>query len=292
MVDFCGIEEGDPVKICWQYVLGLFVACALGASAATLDGMKIHSAVAGTGPKTVILVHGWTCDSTSWSEQIPALEKKYRVVTLDLPGHGKSDAPKDGKYSMELFARAIESVRAETKADRVVLVGHSMGTPVIVEYARLYPQHTAALVFADGVTPGITPPAAAGTAPGHPGDAMQGPDGRKNREAMINGLFTPQTSPAIQAKVRAMMLTPSDATAAGAMNATFDPGGQFTSGTIDVPVLAIYAGHSRLENPDYLHAHYTHVEITKIPGTGHFLMLEKPDAFNKLVADFLAKQNF
>ena len=275
-----------------RYFLGLLLACALSASAATLDGMKIHSAVAGKGPKTVILVHGWTCDSTSWSEQVPALEKNYRVVTLDLPGHGKSDSPRDGRYSMELFARAVESVRAETKAGRVVLVGHSMGTPVIVEFARLYPQHTAALVFADGVTPGITPPTAAGSAPSHPGDAMQGPDGRKHREEMIGGLFTSDTSPAIQAKVRAMMLTPSDATAAGAMNATFDPSGQFLSGTIDVPVLAIYAGRSRLENPDYLHAHYTHVEITEIPGTAHFLMLEKPQEFNKLLLDFLAKQNY
>lgn len=280
------------MTIRWQYVLGLLIWCALGASAATLDGMKIYSAVAGKGSKTVILVHGWTCDSTSWSEQIPALEKNYRVITLDLPGHGKSDSPRDGRYSMELFARAIESVRAEAKVGRVVLVGHSMGTPVIIEYARLYPQHTAGLVFADVVTPGIMPPAAAGSAPGHPGDAMQGPDGRKNREAMINGLFTPQTSPAIQTKVRAMMLTPSGATAAGAMNATFDPAGQFTSGTIDSPVLAIYAGHSRLENPDYLHAHFTHVEITKIPDTGHFLMLEKPDEFNRLLLDFLAKQNY
>jgi pimeloyl-ACP methyl ester carboxylesterase len=281
------------MKTRWQYWLVVLFGAALCTSAATLDGMHIHSAVSGDGPKTVILVHGWTCDSTSWSEQVPALEKNYRVVTLDLPGHGKSDPPKDAKYSMELFARAIESVRAETKADRVVLVGHSMGTPVIVEYARLYPQHTAAMVFADGVTPGITPPAAAGTAgPSHPGDAMEGPEGRKNRENMIDGLFTADTSPAIQEKVRAMMLTPSDATAAGSMNATFNPAGQFLSGTIEVPVLAIYAGHSRLENPDYLHAHYTHVEITKIPGTGHFLMLEKPDEFNRLLLDFLAKQNY
>jgi pimeloyl-ACP methyl ester carboxylesterase len=281
------------MKTRWQFWFVLVLTCALSASAVTLDGMKIHSTIAGTGAKTVILVHGWTCDSTSWSEQVPVLEKSYRVVTLDLPGHGKSDAPKDGKYSMQLFARAVESARVAAKADRVVLVGHSMGTPVIVEYARLYPQHTAAMVFADGVTPGITPPAAAGSAgPAHPGDAMQGPEGRKHREEMIGGLFTPDTSPAVQAKVRAMMLTPSDATAAGAMNATFDPAGEFLNGTIDVPVLAVYAGHSRLENPDYLHAHYTHVEITKIPGTGHFLMLEKPGEFNKLLLDFLAKQSF
>ena len=91
-----------------KYSLGLLFALALCASAATVDGLKIHSAVTGRGPKTVILVHGWTCDSTSWSEQVPALSKDYRVVTLDLPGHGMSDSPKDGKFSMDLFARAVE----------------------------------------------------------------------------------------------------------------------------------------------------------------------------------------
>jgi pimeloyl-ACP methyl ester carboxylesterase len=71
----------------------------------------------------VIPVHGWTCDETTWTEQVPALTKEYRVVTLDLPGHGKSDSPKDGKFSMDLFARAVEAVRAEVKADHVVIEG-------------------------------------------------------------------------------------------------------------------------------------------------------------------------
>ena len=42
-------------------------------------------------------MHGWTCDDTSWTEQVPELSKHYRVITLDLAGHGKSESPKDGK---------------------------------------------------------------------------------------------------------------------------------------------------------------------------------------------------
>jgi pimeloyl-ACP methyl ester carboxylesterase len=56
-------------------------------AAATVDGIQIHSTSTGKGPKTVILVPGWTCDETTWSEQVPALAGQYRVVTLDLPGH-------------------------------------------------------------------------------------------------------------------------------------------------------------------------------------------------------------
>src|SRR3954454_12678859 len=95
-------------------------------SAATVDDIKLHSASTGNGPHTVILVHGWTCDDTTWESQLPALSQDYRVLTLDLPGHGKSGAPKDGALTMDLFARAVESVRSEARAERVVLVGHSM----------------------------------------------------------------------------------------------------------------------------------------------------------------------
>ncbi len=128
-----------------RYFLSVLIAASL--SAASVDGIKIHSTITGKGPKTVILVHGWTCDETTWNQQLPALSQHYRVLTLDLPGHGQSGSPKDGKFSMDLFARAVEATRREVKADRVVLVGHSMGTPVVIQYERLFPQHTAGLVL-------------------------------------------------------------------------------------------------------------------------------------------------
>src|SRR5579885_2327222 len=128
-------------------IAGLAVALSLGA--AVIDGAKINWAVAGKGDKTVIFVHGWTCDSTTWAKQVPAVARKYQVLTLDLPGHGKSGMPK-GEFSMDLFAKAVEGVRREVKADKMILVGHSMGTPVIRQYARLFPQHVQALVLVDG----------------------------------------------------------------------------------------------------------------------------------------------
>src|ERR1700722_759940 len=106
-----------------RLIFGLAFAWSL--AAATVDGLQINSASTGKGPKTVILVHGWTCDETTWSEQVPVLSKSYRVRPLALPGHGKTGAPADGKLSMDLFARAVEAVRAEANADHVILVGHS-----------------------------------------------------------------------------------------------------------------------------------------------------------------------
>ena len=172
--------------------LTLVVVCALASapllSAAGVDGLNIHYTITGTESKTVIMVHGYTCDETTWTEQVPALARQYRVITLDLPGHGKSDSPKDGKFSMDLFARAIEAVRAEVKAERVVLVGHSMGTPVVMRYAHLYPAHVSALVFVDGLMP-LPPEQAAARA--NQGATMGGPNGRTARETMIRGSLSP-----------------------------------------------------------------------------------------------------
>lgn len=271
-----------------RYLAGLVLSLSLSLAGATVDGLHIHSTTAGKGSKTVILVHGYTCDETTWSEQVPALAGQYRVVTLDLPGHGKSDAPKDGKFSMDLFARAIEAVRAEVKADRVVLVGHSMGTPVILRYAHLYPQHTLALVFADGLMP-LDPAQAAAAA--NQSAMMAGPNGRATRETMIRSFFVAGTAPAVQTKVLNMMLGPPEATAVGAMNATREPAGQTTEIPM-VPLLGIYAGPSHIASREAVLAHFPSAEYTAIPGTGHFLMLEKPEEFNRLLLAFLAKQKY
>ena len=259
-------------------------ALAFSLAAATVDGIKIHSSSAGKGPKTIILVHGWTCDETTWSEQVPVLSKTYRVLTLDLPGHGKTGSPADGKLSMSLFARALEAVRAEAKADHVVLVGHSMGTPVIVQYARLYPQHVAAMVFVDGLVS-----LGNGKGPAPDPKAMSGPDGKKNREAMIRGMFSASTTPANQTKILDMMLAAPESTAVGAMNATFDPA-IWKGDVLNTPILGIYADKSALNNPPYIKEHFPNFEYHEVAGTGHFVMLDNPAEFNKLLLEFLDRQ--
>ena len=65
--------------------LGLSLLAAAPAAAASVDGAAIHSSIQGSG-KTIVFVHGWTCDETSWAGQVPAFDDDYRVITLDLPG--------------------------------------------------------------------------------------------------------------------------------------------------------------------------------------------------------------
>lgn len=250
------------------------------APAATVDGGKVHYTVHGTGAKTVIFVHGWTCNETSWSEQVPYFEKDYRVVTIDLPGHGKSDYPKDKALSYDVFTRAVEAVREEVKAEKVALVGHSMGAAVIGQYAVRYPQRVTALVAVDG---GFV---FGGPARGGNADDLKGEAGLRARENTVNSMTTTVT-PELRARIIKMMVTDTpERTAVEARLAMF--GARDTGGPFQFPGLGVYAGRRGRSAPTSLPS----TKIIEMEGVGHFLMMEKPAEVNKEIGDFLATVKF
>src|SRR6185503_3774851 len=84
---------------------------------AKFDGNRVHYVNYGKGNDAVVLIHGWTMNADNWRDQIPALAERYRVIAIDLPGHGQSDKPKLS-YSMDYFARAVEAVMRDAKVKR------------------------------------------------------------------------------------------------------------------------------------------------------------------------------
>ena len=260
--------------------LGLSLLATAPASAASVDDLAIRSTVQGSG-QTIIFVHGWTCDETSWAAQVAAFDDGYRVVTLDLPGHGKSDAPAQEAFSMDLFARAVEAVRQEVGADKVVLVGHSMVAVEIREYALDYPEHVAGLVAVDG-------PLDVRPFKDFPGF---GPLTREARQTMVESMFVPATSPELRAQILAMMLGAPEATAVGASRAMFDPQLQAQgSQAIAAPALSVFAGGPGFGNTDATKEVVPNWSSEKFDGTGHFLMMEQPDRFNLVLRAFVEQR--
>ena len=88
-----------------------------------------------------------------------------------------------------------------------------------------------------------------------------------------------------------MMLAAPEATAVGAMNATFDPSSQ-SDAVLQVPALGLFAGSSGSGIQELLQPRFPNLEYQKIAGTGHFLMIEKPEEFNRLLLAFLARQKY
>ena len=116
---------------------------------ADYNGHKVHYQIEASGSKTIIFIHGWSCDREFWKYQIPAFTGDYRVILIDLPGHGKSDAP-DIDYTLDAFADAVKAVLDDSGTAKAVVVGHSMGFAVAWQFAIKYPANTAGVCSVDG----------------------------------------------------------------------------------------------------------------------------------------------
>ena len=92
----------------------------------TRDGMRLHVASSGDGPP-LLLLHGFTGSSETWTPFRAPFGAAHRVIALDLPGHGRSSAPAEPEsYALDRFARDLALVLDELGVDRVALLGYSM----------------------------------------------------------------------------------------------------------------------------------------------------------------------
>jgi len=114
----------------------------------SLDRVPIHYRAVGEGVPAVVLIHCWMCDSGIWDNVVPELSRTHRVVTLDLPGHGRSGKDRKG-WSIAALGEDVKTVVETLHLDRVILVGHSMGGPVMLEAARLMPGKVVGMVGVD-----------------------------------------------------------------------------------------------------------------------------------------------
>lgn len=97
--------------------------------------------------KTVLLLHGKNFNGYYWKDLIPVLVKNnYRVIVPDQPGWGRSDKP-DIHYSFHLLAYSTSVLLDSLRADKVIVLGHSMGGMLAARFAMLYPGRVEKLVL-------------------------------------------------------------------------------------------------------------------------------------------------
>lgn len=105
-----------------------------------IDGASLYVETAGTvGQPTLILTHGWGLDSTIWNLAKADLGQRYRVISWDLPGAGRSTRGHPNGVSLTAFAANLRAI-VRTVDGPVVLVGHSIGGMTIQTLARDYPE--------------------------------------------------------------------------------------------------------------------------------------------------------
>lgn len=253
---------------------------------ASVDGAKVHYQSIGSGSEAVVFIHGWSCNVNFWRDQWPAVAPRKRVVLIDLPGHGISDKP-EVAYTQDLFARAVDAVLEHAGITRAVLVGHSMGTPVIRQVYRKYPAKVAALVIVDGsLRPPENPEAMAQFI-----EPLRGPDYEEAAGRFVEMMLGENTTPELRREIKESMVRTPQRVALSAMDSMADPE-LWKSDKINVPVLAVLAKSPfwPADTEQFYRSLAPDLEFHMMEGVSHFLMMEKPAEFNRIVIDFLGKR--
>jgi len=290
-MDFRCTSALIAAALCWlpQTVLAADKLDSAESKFAKSGDIRVHYKSLGEGETALVFVHGWTCDLTFWRAQVEEFAGKIRLLLIDLPGHGKSDKPKI-EYTMDLFAKAIDAVLTDTGVKNAVLAGHSMGTPVVRQFYRLFPDKTRALIAVDGSFRAF--PVAREQMEKFV-EQIVGANSKDVRGRMIDGMFTTKTSPEVRKSVKDGMLDAPVHVAGSAMRSMIDPN-IWKEDAIKVPVLCLMA-----KSPNWAGAYQEYVrklapdvDYQVMDGVGHFLMMEEPKAFNGKLAKFLKKHEF
>jgi pimeloyl-ACP methyl ester carboxylesterase len=112
-------------------------------------GLQLHLLEWSREGVPLLLVHGFANDAHIWDDFAPVVAEHYRVLALDLRGHGDSDWHPQGAYDYDDHVADLEAVLDHLSIDRLVLVGHSLGGRVSMLFAGRHPGRMAGLVIVD-----------------------------------------------------------------------------------------------------------------------------------------------
>ncbi|GAB4213929.1 MAG: 2-succinyl-6-hydroxy-2,4-cyclohexadiene-1-carboxy late synthase [Roseiflexaceae bacterium] len=263
----------------------------------TLNGINLHIESAGMG-RALLLLHGFTGAAASWAAHVPVLARGRRVIAPDLIGHGASAAPTDpARYRMEHCVADLLALLDALELPQVDLLGYSMGGRVALSLACAAPERIGRLVL-ESASPGLA-------------DAGE----RDARTASDNALadsIEREGLAAFVARWEALPLfasqqaLPEETRAAlRSQRLRSDPRGLANSlrgmGTGQMPPLwealpglrlptLLLAGELDSKYCDQarrMAARLPDAQLLLVPGAGHTIHLERPDAFQQAVRTFL-----
>ncbi|HVJ04568.1 MAG TPA: alpha/beta hydrolase [Candidatus Saccharimonadales bacterium] len=268
---------------------------------AELDGVKLHYLTAGEGP-VVILLHGYTQTSRMWRPIIPVLAKKFRVIAPDLPGIGDSAIPASG-LDMKTASIRIHSLAKSLGVEKARVVGHDIGLMVAYAYAAQFPTETEKLAVLDAFLPGVAGWEAVYDNPRIWHFRFNGP----TPEALVKGreqiYFAYFWNDLAADKTQSIPLADRNAYVAayarpGRMHAGWEYFASWPQTSIDfaqlaktrltIPVLVI-GGEKSLGQVlgQQMKLVATDVTVVVLPGTGHWVMEERPKETTDALMKFL-----
>lgn len=252
--------------------------------ATSADGIPIHYKLYGKGDVSLVFVHDWCTNMKYWDEQIPSFGVNFKVVTVDLAGHGQSGIGRT-TWTMQAFGQDVVAVAEKLDLQNVVLIGHGMGGPVILETAKLIPDRAIGLVGADSFNDLY----------------MKGIDEAKIqlamkpyqenyqeqiREHVRLSWFAPLSDHDLMSEIILNMVKTPKEVALGALEELqrYDATESFKQVRLDVR--GVQTTHIDVSY-EITQTHAKSIWVEYLDGLGHFIMLEDAQAFNRHLANYI-----
>jgi len=250
---------------------------------------------AGAGEVTVFLLHGGYGAKEYWRPEIAALAAEgYRVIAWDAPGYGLSPLPV-GPYGIEILAEAAAQLIRARGGKKNVVFGHSMGGLIAPKLAAAHPD------LVQGMVLSATMASLAQGGANFKDDFMKKRLDPMNMGATLADAATPlvrsmmapgSAGPLVDLIVETAASTPS-ATFRAALQAIATYDGTPVLAGVKAPTLCIAGQHDPVGSPanmQKLAGMITGAEFAEVAGAGHYAWAEKPEAFNKVLFDFLKRR--
>ncbi|MBC3192327.1 alpha/beta fold hydrolase [Pseudonocardia sp. C8] len=278
----------------------------LAAQEIQLHGQRVGYRETGRGrDRAVLLVHGLAGSSATWLPVLEPLGRHLHVIAPDLLGHGASDAPRSGDYSLGGFATDLRDLLVALDVERVTIVGHSFGGGVAMQFAHQFPERTerVVLVSSGGLGHDVALPLRAASLPGS-GVVLRSAASltpRWMRRTVHRIAHAVGSAPASDVDgVHAAWESFADHGARGAFVRTargaLEPSGQRLDGAqrlhllSEVPVLLVGGDRDRVIPPEHTLAAHDRLPGSRLEifhGAGHFPHAERPSRFAALVREFV-----
>jgi len=267
------------------------------------NGTKVYVRVGGKGP-AVVLLHGFGDTGDMWAPIAAKLVRDHTVIVPDLRGMGLSARPDTG-YTKKNQAKDVAGVLDHLQIDKADLVTHDIGNMVGYALAAQYPDRVVRWVVIDAPLPGLGNWDEIVKSPLLWHFNFRGPDVERlvaGRERIYLDRFWNELSANPKAIDEATRKHYADLYARPrAMHAAFEQFGAFNqdavdnkallaAGKLDMPILAVGAEKSfGAGQANELRSVATNVTSAIVPGSGHWVMEENPDATTRLVVEFLSR---
>ena len=247
----------------------------------TSMGTMIDYQTCGSGDLTLLLVHGWCIDKGYWSYQVDGFCSDYLLVSMDLPGFGKSQKNRVD-WNIEQYGKDVKAVIEQLQLKNVVLVGHSMGGDIILEAALDHPEVIALVGIDNFKEVGLEfDPQLQQEIDGFL-EVLQSNFSEVASAYAEGALFHPSTDTMVVKRVVQSIIDSDSIVAVATIRSLFDYT-PYESQKLSKLDKKLYLINSNNTPTDTLALAETGVsfELHEISGTGHYPMIEKPGEFNK-----------